>query len=146
MHALITRHWWALSESLTHVHTCAGKLCIFVGKEMPLRVCSNVFVWLFVVIVSSTHLWSHIGGERIRVSQKEKIYRVEKMILISLSLSFNRSRFEFLLAGRLSLFSSLSLSYPRLCEIRESERDLACLITFPHNKAARSRWEMYTLS
>ena len=57
------------------------------------------------------------------------------MILISLSLQ----------SGRLSLFSSSSLSYPRLCErTKRDKRDLACLITFPHNKAALSRWEMYT--
>lgn len=45
------------------------------------------------------------------------------MILISLSLFW------------LSLFSLLSLSYPRLCErTKRDKRDLACLIAFPHKK------------
>ena len=76
---------WALSESLAHV----GKVCTFVGKEMPLRrvLLKLVRVALFVVIVSYTHLWSHIGGERIRVSQKEKIYIALKRWYWSLSLS-----------------------------------------------------------
>ena len=45
----------------------------------------------------------------------------------------------------LALFIVVSLSYPRLCErTKRDTRDLACLIAFPHNKAARSRREMYT--
>ena len=63
----------ALSESLTHVHTCAGKVCIFVGKEVPLRVCSNLFVWLFVVIVSYKSLITQRRRKNMRVTKREDI-------------------------------------------------------------------------
>ena len=45
MHALITRQR-ALFQSPSRTCTLAQERCKFVGKEMPLRVCSNLFVWL----------------------------------------------------------------------------------------------------
>ena len=42
--------------------------------------CSNLFVWLFVVIVSYTSLITQRRRKTMRVTKREDIYRIEKMI------------------------------------------------------------------
>ena len=72
MHALITVQR-ALFQSPSRTCTLAQERCKFVGKEMPLRVCSNLFVWLFVVIVSYKSLITQRRRKNMRVTKREDI-------------------------------------------------------------------------